>query len=78
MAARRDDKGAGRDFRGWWICILFLLVVVIIAGMYIYIKLYQIPYLKYKVCPEGIQPSNMKNRDIYRRRYKIQETLYTG
>ena len=32
----------------------------------------------YKVCPEGIQPCNMKNRDIYWRRYKIQETLYIG
>ena len=30
----------------------------------------------YEVCPEGIQPFNMKNRDIYWRRYKIQETLY--
>ena len=29
----------------------------------------------YEVCPEGIQPYNMKNRDIYWR-YKIQETLY--
>ena len=32
----------------------------------------------YKVCPEGIEPCNMKNRDTYRRRYKIQETLYSG
>ena len=32
----------------------------------------------YKICPEGTQPCNMKNRDIYRRRYKIQETLYIG
>ena len=32
----------------------------------------------YKVCPEGIQPCNMKNRDIYWRRHKIQETLYVG
>ena len=32
----------------------------------------------YKVCPEGVQPYNMENRDIYWRRYKIQETLYTG
>ena len=31
-----------------------------------------------KVCPEIIQPYNMKNRDIYWRRYKIQETLYIG
>ena len=30
------------------------------------------------VCPESIQPCAMKNRDIYRRRYKIQETLYIG
>ena len=30
------------------------------------------------VHPEGIQPCNMKNRDIYWRRYKIQETLYIG
>ena len=28
------------------------------------------------VCPEDIQPYNMKNRDIYWKRYKIQETLY--
>ena len=32
----------------------------------------------YKVCPEGIQPCNMTNRDVYWRRYKIQETLYVG
>ena len=30
------------------------------------------------VCPEGIQPCNMKNGDIYWRIYKIQETLYIG
>ena len=32
----------------------------------------------YKICPEGIQPCNMKNRDIFWRTYKIQETLYIG
>ena len=32
----------------------------------------------YEICPEGIQPCDMKNRDIYWRRYKIQETLYIG
>ena len=32
----------------------------------------------YEVCPEVIQLCNMKNRDIYWRRYKIQETLYKG
>ena len=32
----------------------------------------------HKVCPEGTEPCTMKNRDIYWRRYKIQETLYTG
>ena len=32
----------------------------------------------YEICPEGIQPCNMNNRDIYWRRYKIQETLYIG
>ena len=31
-----------------------------------------------KVCPEGIQPCNMKNRDFYWRRYKIEETLHIG
>ena len=31
----------------------------------------------YEVCPEGAQTCNMKNRDIYCRRYKAQETLYT-
>ena len=35
-------------------------------------------YWIYEVCPEAIQPCNMKNRDIYWRRYKIQETSYTG
>ena len=29
-------------------------------------------------CPEGIQTCNMKNRDIYWRRYKIQKSLYIG
>ena len=29
-----------------------------------------------EVCPEGVQPRNMKNRYIHWRRYKIQETLY--
>ena len=33
---------------------------------------------KYKVFPEGIQPCNKKNKDIYWRRYKIKETLYMG
>ena len=32
----------------------------------------------YEVWPESIQPCNMKNRDIYWRRYKIKETLYIG
>ena len=32
----------------------------------------------YKVCPEGIQLCHMKNRDIYWRRHKVQETLYVG
>ena len=32
----------------------------------------------YEVCPENSQPWAMKNRDIYWRRYKIQETLYIG
>ena len=32
----------------------------------------------YEVCWEGIQPYNIKNRDVYWRRYKIQETLYVG
>ena len=32
----------------------------------------------YKVCPEGTQPCNWKNRDIYWSTYKIQETLYIG
>ena len=30
-----------------------------------------------KACPEGIQPCNMKNRDIYWR-HNTQETLYIG
>ena len=30
------------------------------------------------ICPESIQPFNMKTRDIYWRRYKIQEMLYVG
>ena len=34
--------------------------------------------LTYTFCPEGMQPCNMKNRDIYWRRYKIQDTLYIG
>ena len=32
----------------------------------------------YQVSPETIQPGTMKNRDIYWRRYKIQEALYIG
>ena len=32
---------------------------------------------EYEVYPEWIQPCNMKNRDFFwRRRYKVQETLY--
>ena len=31
----------------------------------------------YEVCTEGVQPCNIKNRDIYWR-HKIQETLHTG
>ena len=30
----------------------------------------------YEVCPEGFHPRNMKNRNIYWRRYKMEETLY--
>ena len=30
------------------------------------------------VCPVGIQPCSVKDKDIYWRRYKKQETLYTG
>ena len=33
---------------------------------------------RYEVYPEGIQPCDMKNRDIYWRRYKVQETVYIG
>ena len=33
---------------------------------------------QYGIRPEGIQPCNLKNRDIYWRRYKIQATLYIG
>ena len=32
----------------------------------------------YMICTEGIQLCNMKNRDIYWRRCKIQEILYIG
>ena len=32
----------------------------------------------YMVCPEGSQRCNMKNRDIYWRRYRTQEILYGG
>ena len=35
-------------------------------------------YWVYRVWPEDIQPCNMKNRDIYWRRYNVQETLYKG
>ena len=33
--------------------------------------------IMYKVCPEGIQPCNMKNRDIYFKRYKRHCTYRT-
>ena len=33
---------------------------------------------KSEVCLQSIQPWNIKNRDIYWKRYKIQETLYIG
>ena len=33
-------------------------------------------YYKNKVCPEDTQPCNMKNRDIYGKRYKMQETVH--
>ena len=32
----------------------------------------------HEVCPEGIQPCTMTNRDIYWGRYRKQETLYIG
>ena len=32
----------------------------------------------HEVCPEGIQPCNVKNRNIYRRTDKVQETLHIG
>ena len=35
-------------------------------------------YENNEVCPESIQPHHMKNRDISWKRYKIQETVYTG
>ena len=44
-----------------------------------YIQNYRTIYIyTYEVCPEGIQPYDMKNRDIYCRRYKRQETVYVG
>ena len=39
---------------------------------------YQVMAKTYEVCPASIQLCNMKNRHIYWRRYKIQETLYIG
>ena len=41
-------------------------------------KLHIFSFHVHKVCPEGIQPCDMRNRGIYCRRYKIQETLYIG
>ena len=44
-----------------------------------YIYEYTLGYiLVYEVCPEGILLCAVKNRDIYWRRCKLQETPYTG
>ena len=55
------------------------LSIYIYIYMYIYVCVcIYIHIYTYMICPECIQPYTMKNRDIYRRRYKIQETLYIG
>ena len=68
---------------------LFVLLILLILflpflGVTVY-KLLELFYkdaiytsFVYEVCPEGIQPCSIRNRMIYWRRYKIQETSYTG
>ena len=48
------------------ICIFYLFINYI--SVFIFISQYL--GIQYKVCPEGIQPCNMKNKDLYWRRYK--------
>ena len=45
---------------------------------HIYLSLYIKSTYRERVFQEGTQPSNIKNRDIYWRRSKIQETLHLG
>ena len=57
-----------------YICLSYMCVYI---HIYICIRVYRCICM-HEGCPEGIQPCNMENRDIFWRRYKIQETLYTG
>ena len=60
----------------------FLKIAEVIQGIvWFHINFWDIcsSSAKYEMaCLESIQPCNMKNRDIYWRRYKIQEALYVG
>ena len=64
---------------------LYVCAYIYLTYMCVYIYIYIYTYISHicvyiygEVWPEGIQPCNIKNRRIYWRRYKIQETSYIG
>ena len=67
------------SFSGVLICsfiwAMFLYLFILAASLCLFLCIRKSCY---EVFPEGIQSCTMKNRDIYWRRYKIQETLYIG
>ena len=54
-----------------WACICFVCVFV---HAYVFVFMCKV----HGACPESIQSRNKKNRNIYWRRHKIQETLCIG
>ena len=86
--SQRPRYGNDLRVRGWmnrWInklwgmcvcvCVYIVYIWLYVVFHHIYIHIYGV---KYEVYPESIQPCNMKNKDIYWRRYEIQETSYIG
>ena len=67
-----------------YIIYTFIIIHILYNTTIKYIQIYCIIIYLYttciycEVCLESIHHCNMENRDIYWRRYKIQETLYIG
>ena len=64
------------------LCIIYygihISLCIICIYIHVYICMICVIFIYKNSLSEGIQTCNMKNRDFYWRRYRIQETLYTG